>query len=927
MGVTLRREALLARVTRAAPRMVAMTAPAGYGKTALAMQCLEALGGGAFVDGDRIGGELDLARRILDACPPEAAAVAQTMLSDGGAPLAERLEAALRAWRAAPARCVVFDRAEHIFNHPGARDFLARVLSSGAGGQTAILCSREPLRSFPVARHALPHELVVFRAADLAFDLDDVRRLYAGAVEDEALLERVHRISQGWPVAVLLLLRFAEEGRLSELVDDPGNAAFRELHDYLSSEVLVQFDDPLRRAIFTCASLGDAYVEDFAGFDEHALERLTSTGFVSRDGERLRVHPFLSALILRGKDDERLRALRELASAHRTHGRAERAAEVYLQLGDQYAAADTLGTIEVIGDRAPSARYQAVLARLDPGSLLRFPRLWGVHTLTRLFCEDASAMLDESETVWRTLPPSASMLERYYVLVFRVLLMSYIGALDEAFAALADFTNAAGAHDPPQSVLDAHLLYLRGLLRARRGEFFAGERDINAALPFVERMDVVASGSYMVLGADIARVRGEWSVERQFTMRARERAGASGLPNFIAFDVAEALIGAWLAGDRQAFNDAAVELERLVETHGVHGFSYLAHVARGRAAVAQAADLPKCTVFGMLIALSRSRDEAERAALERAREFKQPFVEALSAIAAALCEQAKFDAHCTVALAAASRCEAPAFLHAVNAFSQQHDNVGMLTPFVEQITRDRSEAAPVALDVLGGRVRVDGAAVRVSGRELELLAALAQRREPTSRARLASMLWPDLDEFAARNALSVLLHRLRSHLRRDDAIERDVDGYRLHADAFVDLWEIERAAGVMRSRDHLREGDRALLARALDRLGDERHAVIEGWEWFAAALRRLDDLRTELAHRLASEALERGDPDAALGFAGRAIAFDPCDEPAREIAIRAYLALGDRAGALRQYRQYRELLRTELAAEPSAALTELVVTA
>lgn len=912
--------------------MVAMTAPAGYGKTVLAMQCLEALGGGVVVDGDRVAGELDLARRILDACPPEAAAAVETMLSDAGAPLADRLSAALDAWRAASARCVVFDRAEHIFKHPGARDFLARVLSSGSAGQTAIICSREPLRSFPVARHALPHELVVFRAAELAFDLDDVRRLYAGVVEDESLLERAYRVSQGWPVAVLLLLRFAEEGRLSELVDDPGNPAFRELHDYLTSEVLAHFDEPMRHAVFACASLGEAYAEDFADFDEHVLERLTSTGFVARDGDRLTVHPFLASLILRGKDEERLRALRELANAHRARGRGERAAEIHLQLGDQYAAADALGTIEVIGDRAPSARYQAALARLDPGSLLRFPRLWGVHALTRLFCEDASAMLDESETVWRTLPPSASTLERYYVLVFRVLLMSYIGALDEAFDALADFAESARANDPPQSVLDAHLLYLRGLLRARRGEFYAGERDINAALPFVERMDVVASGSYLVLGGDIARVRGEWSVERQFMMRARERAGASGLWNFIAFDLAETLIGAWLAGDRQAFNDAAVELERVVEAHGVRGFAYLAHVARGRAALVQPEDLPKYAVFGMLIALSRSRDEAERAALsraalERAREFKQPFVEALSAIAAALCDQANFDAHCALALAAASRCEAPAFVHAVNAFSQQHDNVGMLTPFVEQITRDRSEAAPLALDVLAGRVRVDGAPIRLSGRELELLAALAQRREPTSRARLASMLWPDLDEFAARNALSVLLHRLRSHVRRDDAIERDVDGYRLHADAFVDLWEIERAAGVMRSREHLREGDRALLARALDRLGDERHAVVEGWEWFSGALRRLDDLRTELAHRLAAEALERGDPDAALGFAARVITFDPCDEPAREIAIRAYLALGDRAGALRQYRQYRELLRTELAAEPSAALTELVVTA
>ena len=38
------------------------------------------------------------------------------------------------------------------------------------------------------------------------------------------------------------------------------------------------------------------------------------------------------------------------------------------------------------------------------------------------------------------------------------------------------------------------------------------------------------------------------------------------------------------------------------------------------------------------------------------------------------------------------------------------------------------------------------------------------------------------------------------------------------------------------------------------------------------------------------------------------IAYDPCDEPAREIAIRAYLESGDRAAALRHFRQYRDVL-------------------
>jgi SARP family transcriptional regulator, regulator of embCAB operon len=89
-------------------------------------------------------------------------------------------------------------------------------------------------------------------------------------------------------------------------------------------------------------------------------------------------------------------------------------------------------------------------------------------------------------------------------------------------------------------------------------------------------------------------------------------------------------------------------------------------------------------------------------------------------------------------------------------------------------------------------------------------------------------------------------------------------------------------------------------------------------------MRRVSDLRTAIAHRLADDALVGGDPDAALAYAVDVIANDPCDEPAREIAIRAHLANGDRAEALRNYRQYRDVLRIELQVEPSAGLAALL---
>ncbi|HUN29157.1 MAG TPA: BTAD domain-containing putative transcriptional regulator [Alphaproteobacteria bacterium] len=922
-------------------RLVAIVAPAGFGKSTLVRQFLAELEGGAICDCSNVRDELDLARSLIPALAAENPAregdltQRELMLGDGGSSVAERVALALDVWREPAAGCIVFEGAERLADAPAAREFFARLLEARPAGRTVVICSREPLRVH-LTKYAVPHEIVTLRAADLAFDVADIREIFTPLSVEERAIERIFDVSQGWPVAVFLLRRFASEGRIDRLLERLDDVAFDELHDYLADEVLAGLDQGMRAALFACAAIPQASADDLrAALDEPGIVDQISVfardaAFVERgENGSFTLHPLLSALLLDQGQERREALLARVAQAHELRGDFQRAAELHVVRGDQQSAARALGSLEVVREPAPSMRYARILSSLEPAIVARHPRLWGVTALMRMFCVDSAALLDEAETIWRTLARDVTPMERYYVFVFRILLMSYVGKVDEALAAIAEFETQSGLSDPPKTVLEGHVLYLRGLLRARRGNFDLGESDLNAALPLIDQMHVVASGTYLALGSDIARVRGEWSLERQFLTLAHERAVQSGLPNFMAFDTAESLLAAWFAGDRPAFAASAVELESAVARAGVAGFAYLAAAARGRSAQPGAADIPKFVVFGHLIALSRSRDEEERtalatAALELAGQVRMPFVEALAAIALALCDPSAFDRATARAKEAAARCDAPAFVHAVNAFANQYENVGMLSNFVAAITRDRSEAAPIVLEILKGSTRVDGELVRVSGRELELLAAIAQRREPTLRGRLAAMLWPDLDDFAARNALSVCLHRLRAHLGREDAVEREADGYRLHVDAFVDVWEIDRAALALRSRDRLREGDRAMLGRAWERLRDERAGALERWEWFAPVAQRMDDLRTAIAHRLAADALERGDPDAALAYASDVIAHDPCDEPAREVAIRAHLAVGDRAAALRTYRQYRDVLKSELQVEPSATLSALV---
>ncbi|MBV8642420.1 MAG: bacterial transcriptional activator domain-containing protein, partial [Candidatus Eremiobacteraeota bacterium] len=177
---------------------------------------------------------------------------------------------------------------------------------------------------------------------------------------------------------------------------------------------------------------------------------------------------------------------------------------------------------------------------------------------------------------------------------------------------------------------------------------------------------------------------------------------------------------------------------------------------------------------------------------------------------------------------------------------------------------------------------------------------------------------------AARNAYHVCLHRLKSRLGDENAVVRTREGYRLGNDVRVDLWEIDRALGPLRTSEPPDARRVAALRELHDRLRASRPPKFEAWEWFEQTERHLRELRCEVAQTLAKHALEDGRTQDALALCHEMIAYDSCDEPAREIAIRAFLASGDRAAALRHFRQYRDVLMSELQCEPSDALAALV---
>jgi DNA-binding SARP family transcriptional activator len=924
--VEIRRAALLDRLDRAQPALLALVAPAGFGKSTLLRQYMRGRAG-RLCDCAGLRDDLDLARRLM----PELA----RELEDGGASVAERIARALEAWSSVTGT-VAFENAQHLAGGSSARRLLKRLLEARPERATIAIVTRPGAR-FQFSRYASPHETVVLRAGDLAFAFEEIADIFASDTRDPVAIGRIARITEGWPVAVSLLRRAARERGIAELLSRLDAIAFEELRDYVIDEVLIGLDARVVQALFACAAIPSASADDVrvASGDPTLVDALLDfakdSPFAAREaGGTFHVHPLLAALLVEHQEERRAAMLRDVAQAHEEARDYERAAAMHAARGDQHAAARALAKHEALNDRRPSETYTRVLAGIDRAVVARYPRLWGMNALSRIYCVETERLVDEAESIWRTLAPDASPMERLYVMLFRILFSSYAGSFSDAFEMIDGFARACGAVVPPRSLFDAYVVYLRALLQVRTGSYSAAEVDFNSALSLLGEIDFMASSVYRCLGADIARARGERSIETQFLERSLERARLSGFENIAALDLAETAFGAWFAGDIAAFNAAVDELDHACRRANVVGFNSLIAAARGRRAEPSPTDVARSAIYGRLVSLGTVRDASERtrvadAAFSLAGRVANPFLEVLAAVALGTCDELRFGECLAAARRAAERCESPELVRAVDAVAGRRTDVGMLGAFVANLERGRTDApSPIAIDVTMGRVRVEGEPVALSDRELELVLALAMRRESTSRSRLASMLWPDVEPDAARNALSVCLHRLRTHLGRADVIVRERDGYRLHHDAAVDLWEIERVTGLLRSRERLHESDRIALERTWTKLREERPERLERWEWFEPVRRRLNGLRAEMSHRLGIEALEAGDTARALQFSYDAIGLDACDEPAYEVVIRAHLKDGDRTAALRAFRSCRDTLAAELACEPSAELAALV---
>ena len=205
-------------------------------------------------------------------------------------------------------------------------------------------------------------------------------------------------------------------------------------------------------------------------------------------------------------------------------------------------------------------------------------------------------------------------------------------------------------------------------------------------------------------------------------------------------------------------------------------------------------------------------------------------------------------------------------------------------------------------------LRLDGKKLVLPTRKLLGLLAYLALEGPTSRAKLADLLWSEADEESARGNLRRELHRLRHTL-----LAQELKSGREQ----IELAGVE--TDVAHFWAHLQEG-RLKEALALWRgplLEGLELAGAEGFEeWLQAERARLEEARHGALIQHAEGLEARGELRAALAVRLELLREDELQELHQREVMRLLYQLGEREAALERYERLKGLLRRELGLEP-----------
>jgi DNA-binding SARP family transcriptional activator len=228
---------------------------------------------------------------------------------------------------------------------------------------------------------------------------------------------------------------------------------------------------------------------------------------------------------------------------------------------------------------------------------------------------------------------------------------------------------------------------------------------------------------------------------------------------------------------------------------------------------------------------------------------------------------------------------------------------------------------PVTLRLIRGfTLMVGRERMSISWSAQRLTAFLALQNRPLARSFVAGVLWPESTALKAGANLRSSLWRVQRVCPH--VIEPSVRQLRLAPNVVVDLREAE--ANARRLLDPgVSCGDALTAAVRADLSSD----LLPDWyddDWVIVERERYRHLRLNALEAMCGRLTATGRYGEAVEAGLTVVCAEPLRESAHEALIRSHLAVGNRCEAVRQYDRCRQVLRTELGLEPSAALRRLV---
>jgi DNA-binding SARP family transcriptional activator len=232
---------------------------------------------------------------------------------------------------------------------------------------------------------------------------------------------------------------------------------------------------------------------------------------------------------------------------------------------------------------------------------------------------------------------------------------------------------------------------------------------------------------------------------------------------------------------------------------------------------------------------------------------------------------------------------------------------------------------------LTGRISIEGTQLveerDLPGRQGRLAFAflVGERHRPVRREQLISVVWPDSPPPELDAALSAILSKLRTALRKAGRstscsieVRLGTVQIRLPSDTWIDI------EGATNSVD---EAEGSLRAGVIERAWSHANVVVsiarrpfladEDAPWIENRRAKLRSLLVRGLHALSIISARNNEPALAVQYAAEMIEIDPFRETGYRHLMRLHAEMGNRAEALRIFGKCRELLRDELGADPS----------